>query len=104
MVQLPEEDTFYIHIEGVDVVQTTEFVRALDLYFAALFMFNMSYATKVSKFCTFVQNFLLGVKDTKTSKTRCSIFMGFLPFFPKHPVIKGIKDVRILRNFLLCMG
>ena len=78
VVQIPEEDSFSIEIEGVSVVETTEFLQALDLYFAAVFMFNLSYARKVAKFSTFVQNFWLGMKDSNVTKQMRRLYAQLL--------------------------
>ena len=67
-VQLPEEDRFVICVEEVEVVHTDDFLSALELYFAVVFMLNLSYATKITKFSTFVQHFWLGIRDSNVSK------------------------------------
>ena len=68
VTQLPQEDSFSLQLEGLKLVETTDFFTAVELYFEAVFMFDIRYPQKMAKFSTFVQNFWLGIRDGNATK------------------------------------
>ena len=71
---IADEDSFTIVIENIPVVSTNELFRAFELYFSAVFVFNVEYNQDVRKTSIFMQNFFLSIKDKNVSKTMRNLY------------------------------
>lgn len=77
LTEFPEEDTFMVYVDKVKLVES-EFFKSLDIYFAAVFIFNLKYPSNVTKFCTFLQNYFLQIYDSGCSRAMKRLYRELL--------------------------
>lgn len=58
-----ESTTFLLKADGEEIASTDNFIKAVALWIAAFYVFNLDYPTCVSKSLAFIQRIILNIND-----------------------------------------